>query len=191
MVSDINNVASLMENYQRDQAICGGWAIDLFLGKVTREHKDIDLFIWRKDQLYAQRYFLRRGWKLQVAYGGELRKWEKDDFLELPKHGIWCKHETHQPDFVELLLNDCNETHFLFRRDKSIRLPLEQVILQSDSGIPYLAPEIVLLYKSNNTEDEGNQHDFEVCFPELAKNQQQWLMDNLRKLYAGRNKWLE
>ena len=27
----------------------GGWAVDLALGRITREHEDIDLFAWAKD----------------------------------------------------------------------------------------------------------------------------------------------
>ncbi len=27
----------------------GGWAMDFFLGRVTREHEDIDLFVWMQD----------------------------------------------------------------------------------------------------------------------------------------------
>ena len=27
----------------------GGWAVDLFVGRVTREHEDIDLFAWARD----------------------------------------------------------------------------------------------------------------------------------------------
>jgi Aminoglycoside-2''-adenylyltransferase len=27
----------------------GGWALDLFLGRVTREHEDVDLFAWARD----------------------------------------------------------------------------------------------------------------------------------------------
>ena len=30
--------------------IAGGWAIDLFLGRQTREHEDIDVQILRRDQ---------------------------------------------------------------------------------------------------------------------------------------------
>jgi hypothetical protein len=29
--------------------VAGGWALDLFLGKVTRAHKDLDIGIFRKD----------------------------------------------------------------------------------------------------------------------------------------------
>jgi Aminoglycoside-2''-adenylyltransferase len=27
----------------------GGWAMDFFLGRITREHEDVDLFIWARD----------------------------------------------------------------------------------------------------------------------------------------------
>jgi hypothetical protein len=27
----------------------GGWAMDFFLGRITREHEDVDLFVWGKD----------------------------------------------------------------------------------------------------------------------------------------------
>jgi len=27
----------------------GGWAMDFFLGRITREHEDIDLFVWSND----------------------------------------------------------------------------------------------------------------------------------------------
>ena len=33
----------------------GGWAIDLFLGKETRKHSDIEIAILRNDQLYLKK----------------------------------------------------------------------------------------------------------------------------------------
>ncbi|WP_445326865.1 nucleotidyltransferase domain-containing protein [Solibacillus sp. FSL W7-1464] len=39
--------------------IAGGWAIDLLIGKETREHKDIAIF--RKDQLNLKAYLKRMG----------------------------------------------------------------------------------------------------------------------------------
>jgi hypothetical protein len=64
----------------------GGWAVDFFLGRITREHEDIDLFVWARDapnlvhQLErsgfleqggappeAQRNFTKDGKELQIA----------------------------------------------------------------------------------------------------------------------------
>jgi hypothetical protein len=33
--------------------VAGGWALDLFLGKVTRAHKDLDIGIGRKNAAMA------------------------------------------------------------------------------------------------------------------------------------------
>jgi hypothetical protein len=64
----------------------GGWAMDFFPGRITREHSDIDLFAWRKDvptlmerlqragfeelggaPAEAQRNLTRDGEELQIA----------------------------------------------------------------------------------------------------------------------------
>jgi DNA-binding transcriptional LysR family regulator len=43
-------VAGLMEGFGRPWCIAGGWAIDLFLGRQTRPHKDVEIAIFRDDQ---------------------------------------------------------------------------------------------------------------------------------------------
>ena len=50
------NVSTLMAKFNKTWFIAGGWAIDLFLGKETREHKDIEIAIFRKDQLNLKTY---------------------------------------------------------------------------------------------------------------------------------------
>ncbi len=50
-------VATLMRDFKPNWFIAGGWAIDLFLGKVTRPHQDIEIAIFRKDQLALRDYF--------------------------------------------------------------------------------------------------------------------------------------
>jgi hypothetical protein len=40
----------------------GGWAMDFFLGEVTRDHVDIDWFAWAVDALGLQAGLLRRGY---------------------------------------------------------------------------------------------------------------------------------
>ena len=43
----------------------GGWAVDFFVGRVTRDHHDIDVFAWARD-----RGRLVRGHSLRIkAYG--------------------------------------------------------------------------------------------------------------------------
>lgn len=48
------SITSLMAGFNKTWGIAGGWAIDLFIGKETREHKDIEIAVFRKNQLYLK-----------------------------------------------------------------------------------------------------------------------------------------
>jgi hypothetical protein len=43
-------VAHLMQGFPGPWFVSGGWAIDLFVGRVTREHEDREVGIFRQDQ---------------------------------------------------------------------------------------------------------------------------------------------
>ena len=133
-----------------DWMVAGGWAIDLFLGHVTREHADVDLAVWRDQQERLRQSF--SGWTFVVADAGVLRPWAAHDRLEWPLHEI---HATHVGEHLEFLLNDRTDHSWTYRRDPTIRRHLSLASRQR-AGIPYLAPEIVLLYKAKapRTSDE-------------------------------------
>src|SRR5688572_10736449 len=56
-------VAELMSAFDRTWVLCGGWAVDAWVGRQTREHDDLDLAIFHDDQL-ALRDYLTDGWLL-------------------------------------------------------------------------------------------------------------------------------
>jgi hypothetical protein len=186
-VEAVSSAVRLMAAYPHLWAICGGWAVDLFLGRKTRSHQDVDLAILRRDQLPAQQYLRERGWTLEVAHHGSLIPWKPGEYLELPLHTIWC---SRQDEFVELLLNETEGQRFLFRRDTTLQMSLTDVFLRTAEGIPFLAPEIVLLYKSNAPEHEGNRSDFFNALPALTNQQRRWLWNALAKLYP-KHEWLD
>jgi hypothetical protein len=70
---ELQAIATLMAGYAHPWAVCGGWAIDLFLARQTREHKDVD--VARRDQLQVRAYLVARGWRLQITHsvGGVAR----------------------------------------------------------------------------------------------------------------------
>lgn len=186
----LHQTAQLLADYHHDWAFCGGWAIDLFLNRVTREHKDVDIAVWRKDQRSIGKYLRRHGWTLDIAHLGELTRWDVDEYIDPPRHTIWCRNNDHDPDFVELLFNESNETHFIFRRDPSITLPLEDALIMTPSGYRILAPEVVLLYKSMDPENENNQADFDTAHPHLNETQRNWLRQSLQQR-TSEHKWIE
>ena len=179
--SDVTRAAKLLENYDRLWAFCGGWAIDLFLSRLTRSHKDVDFAILRRDQRVIQEYLSSRDWVLEKVVKGQLVPWQQGEWIDLPVHVIWCKNPKASPDFVELLFNEVDQDRFLYRKDLSITLPFEKMIISSLSGIPILAPEIVLLYKSRGPDDPSAAADFKNILPELSAERRAWLSAALRK----------
>jgi hypothetical protein len=182
-------VAHLLAAYDRPWAFCGGWAVDLFLNRVTRAHKDVDVAIRRLDQRAIQAYLRARGWDLQVAHDGVLSPWVDGDWLELPRHGVWATCPGADPDVVELLLNEIDDTTFRFRRDQSIVRRLDEAFVTAPNGLPVLAVELALLYKSGRPDEPENHADFYAALPELSATQRTWLAAALSRLNAAHT-WL-
>lgn len=185
----IESIAALLSPLPVTWGFCGGWAIDLFLNRITRSHKDVDVAIMRADQQIIFDFLRQRGWALEKAVDGSLIPLKENELLELPIHTIWCRNACSQPDFLEILLNEHEGDHFLFRRDRLIRYPLNKAFLISPSGFPILASEIALLYKSNNLHDAENRHDFQSALPALNTERKRWLAQALRTL-SPEHEWL-
>ncbi|HSK73560.1 MAG TPA: hypothetical protein VK892_17820 [Pyrinomonadaceae bacterium] len=180
-------VAFLMREFQPDWFVAGGWAIDLFLGKETRPHEDIEFAIFRRDQFELQNYL--QGWSLRKVVNGELSEWKKEEFLELPVHEIHCFSETAEPYRLEILLNETKGKDWIFRRDKRITKPISKLFLTTESGIKFLRPEIVLLYKSKNPR-EKDERDFQTAVEFLDSESKEWLRNSLSVCYSGHD-WLK
>jgi hypothetical protein len=159
--------------------IAGGWALDLFLEKQTRDHADLDLGIFRQDQLALQNFLA--GWTLSKVVKGESIAWENGEVLSLPVHEIHAKSSCGET--IEVLLAEGDGTHWIYRRDPNITLPISSAIVTVADGVQVLAPEIVLLFKSKHlrTQDEL---DFENVRPYLAREQAQWLLDAIERTNA-------
>jgi hypothetical protein len=153
-------------------AVAGGWALDLFLGRQTREHADFDLAIWRADQRRL-RAALTPNWMPVVADNGVLRPWMSDEWLPLPIHEIHARSLNREGDSLELLLNERDDTAWIYRRDSQVRRELDRAILVRET-IPFLAPEIVLLYKSKSPRPT-DEADFRAALPKLAAEPRAWL----------------
>ncbi len=56
--------------------------------------------------------------------------------------------------------------------------------------MPYLAPEIVLLYKSKYL-SEDNQSDFDTVYVKLDEAQKMWLKNALTLEYGNDHPWVQ
>lgn len=186
--AEVEKVCALLGGLRREWYVCGGWAIDLFLGRVTRAHKDVDVSIARSRQLEVRDYMRARGWSLEKAHDGRLTPWEEGEFLSKPFHTVWCRNDAHDPDFVEFQLDEIDDERFAFRRDSALTLPRGRMSFKTPSGVPVLAPEMVLLYKSSAVEEYAD--DFRNAAPALDAQARAWLKDALLKVHE-RHPWAE
>jgi hypothetical protein len=87
-----------------------------------------------------------------------------------------------------VLLNEIDDQTFRFRRDQAVTCPLDQAFVRAASGLPILAPEIVLLYKSSSLEPD-NWADFRAALPALSPARRAWLEVALART-APSHPWL-
>lgn len=155
--------------------ISSGWALDLFLGRVTRVHHDVDVVVARAYQLALQEHLTARGWKLMTPIQGRLEAWPAHMRLELPRHQV---HAHRHGAFIDFLLSDIERGLWRYRRAPAILRTAERMCLYADGRIPFLAPELVLLFKSKNTSDKErrqDQADFEKVYVHLESERRAWL----------------
>jgi hypothetical protein len=173
--------ATLLNGYPGRWWVAGGWSIDLFLGRQTRPHADIDIAVLRCEQHLLRAHFA--GWDIRVAHEGELTQWIAGDRLVTPQHQFWARPDAQAKWTLEFLLEDNEGGDWLYRRDAGVRLPLAQIGRMDAGGVPYLCPEVSLLYKAKGAEIERNAMDFEAALPKLGTAQRTWLRKALGRAH--------
>lgn len=191
MDKHFKHTVALLADYPHQWAVCGGWAIDLFMNQHTRDHKDLDITVKRSEQLHLQKYLLKTGWTLKKISKSEALDWAVGEYLELPIHNFWCARAELPEYYMECLFTEADESHYKFRRKQSIQRPLAKAFIKSDYGLDILAPEIVLLYKAKYSEDRPSaQHDFDLVLPKLNSEQRTWLKGALLAAYEDTHVWV-
>jgi hypothetical protein len=181
-----NEVRDLLSTVDAPWWIAGGWAIEFAVGKAFRPHGDIDVLLLRRDQLAAQHAL--PGWEWWAADPpGVLRPWATGEILPPEAHDIWCRPSADAPWRVQFMLDEADGDDWVSRRDPRIRRPIAELGRVTADGVPYLAPEIQLLYKAKGTRPK-DEHDFRMMAPKLRPAQRQWLRDAITIAY-GTHPW--
>jgi hypothetical protein len=183
-----------MQGFPAAWHLAGGWAIDLFLRTQRREHKDWDIAIARQDQLALQEHFSDR--QLLKVIEGKTSPWPKGEFLHAPLFQVFAGLDEAAMPTLEFLLEDYEGDHWIYRRDPRITLSIERAHLVTPDGLPFLAPEIVLLFKAKHVVSTTDEHpqsndelDFQDCHRQMGQPQKDWLADAISRKYPD-HPWL-
>ncbi|MCI0689882.1 MAG: hypothetical protein L0Y54_21980 [Sporichthyaceae bacterium] len=165
--------------------VASGWALDVFHGAPTREHADLEIAV-PAGRFGAVKAALA-GYEFGVVGSGH--RWPLDSPAFDVMHQTWVREPDNGPYRMDVFREPHDGDVWIYRREHSIRMPYEQIILTSPDGVPYLTPEIVLLFnaKHGRPKDEA---DFAGVLPLLDPAQRGWLAEKLAQVHP-RHRWLE
>jgi hypothetical protein len=189
-----DEVATVLAGLAEPWWLAGGWAVELAVGRSFRAHADIDVLVLRPSLLRVQDALA--GWDLQAADPpGSLRPWRPGEVLPDTVHDVWCRRTSSSPWSWQLMVDDVDGEDWVFRRDRRVRRPVVSLAgPASRPGLPVLAPEVQLLYKSGagrpgEARRPKDEEDLAAVLPVLEDGQIAWLVEVLT-LGAPGHPWL-
>ncbi|MEX2208093.1 MAG: amino acid transporter [Myxococcota bacterium] len=162
--------------------VVGGWSIDLFLGRETRAHSDLEIAIARTDFARVREHLA--GFALHAVGDGDVRALADGELTPADKHQNWLLDPRANAWRMDVMLEPGDADTWVFRRDERIRAKRTQMVARTRDGIPYLEPQGALLYKAKALVAK-DQADFAAVAPRLAPSARAWLRDALAIIHPG------
>jgi hypothetical protein len=157
--------------------VTGGHALELHLGRSWRTHGDTDVGVVRSelDAVYSW----LADWDLHIAAAGQLTPWRGEPLRkERHENNVWCRRGGTEYWRLDLTIGEGSDTAWIYRRDPGIQVPWDLAVLHNLVGVPYLAPELQLLYKSERPRPKDDTDAAEVI-PSLSDRQRGFLVRSL------------
>ncbi|MFJ1708218.1 nucleotidyltransferase domain-containing protein [Kitasatospora sp. NPDC088346] len=164
--------------------VAGGWAVDLFRGGRTREHGDLEIAVPAAGFAEIRSRFAGFAFDV-VAFD---RIWELTPEVSGLTHQTWLRDPSTGRYLVDVFREPHDGPTWICRRDPSIRLPYTAVVRRTPDGIPYLAPELALLFKAKAVRPK-DQQDFAGALPLLDGAARRTLAALLARVHPG-HRWL-
>jgi hypothetical protein len=207
----IDSLVNFLDPLSVEWFVSGGWAIDIHLNRITRARCDLDISVPFSDRLKCIEFFLAKGWRIEGKLGGGFRTLRKvsdyhDDiryFWSFPE-GVdfvsevvdddgnrriaYNRDSQKELDYIEVFFDVIKDGHFVFRRDPRVKRHKDRAILERDR-VRYLAPEVVLLFKSNRL-SEKNLLDFDAAVDSLDRDALLWFKEALALVYENSHAWV-
>ncbi|MFI9787713.1 nucleotidyltransferase domain-containing protein [Kitasatospora sp. NPDC051984] len=166
--------------------VAAGWALDLFLGRQTRPHGDLEVAV----PAAAFGELRSRFPELEFDAVGSGTVWPAAGHAALAAtHQTWARDPASDQYRFDVFREPHDGTTWICRRDETLRLPYERITEHTATGIPYLRPELVLLFKAKATRPK-DQGDFDRVLPHLPPGRRHTLAGWLARSHPG-HAWLE
>lgn len=145
--------------------VVGGWALDLWHGAPTRAHADLEFSVPASQAHHYRRALSEL--EFFSVNSGKFGHLSPD--APLPS-GIWQQWGADRSAGcwrVDMMVDRGSTDQWVYKRDPRLSIPREDAIRSAASGIRYLAPHLVLLFKAKHTRAKDNT-DFNLALPGLG-----------------------
>lgn len=141
----LDDLCNHLHDIDVDCHLCGEFAIDAYLGEITRKHKDIDITVCFDDMKVCIQYLKSKGWEIDAPVGNQ-RLLSVEIALErsdLYFDNIWCykegadfintektdgvfkymefiAREQTELDFIEVLFNKVENGIFYYQKNQNV-----------------------------------------------------------------------
>lgn len=201
LLPPLAELAEIMSTFTRPWVLCGGWSLDAWLGRQTREHHDLDVSVLLEDQRAIFDHLA--GWHL-VAHDANVEHDTQEPWngrrLEMARPGQPSTHihatrivrstldrsplpEGGGPN-LDILLNEVEADLWIVSRHHGLHLPVANATWESPLGFTMLAPEITLLHKVTEGR-KRDERDFDAVLPTLSGERRAWLRGALEVAHPG------
>jgi hypothetical protein len=160
--------------------VAAGWALDLFRGTQSRAHGDLEIAV--PASRFAEIAVRFADCEFFVAHDGKVHP-ASAETLRLGQQ-TWARERSSGKWRFDVFREPHDGDTWICRRDERIRRPYASVIHHDADGIPYLAPEIVLLFKAKGLRAK-DATDFQGALPLLDGEQRRWLNDALALVHPA------
>ena len=181
-----------MSTFTAPWALCGGWAVDAWLGRETREHGDADVAVFIQDQRALFDHLA--GWQLVAhrpnASGNTNDPWDgrrldlpthihgRLDAGEAPPDGVLTPQ---QGFWLDVQFADRSGADWILSHEPRISFPLQDGVQQSTWGLPTVVPDVLLFFKALELR-RRDRVDFSALLPLLSEGQRDWLREALARV---------
>jgi hypothetical protein len=159
--------------------VTAGWALNLFTDAAARNHDDIEIAV--PANRFSDIMAALPAFEWDVVGDGQVWPFPEEHknhfqtWLREPDTGIYHLDVFHEPT---------TGNQWVCRRDARITLPYNELILHTDDGIPYVIPEVALLFKAKHLRHK-DQLDFTNVVPALGQARRDRLASWLSQVHPG------
>ncbi len=179
---------AVMSDFDRPWFLCGGWSVDAWLGRVSREHVDIDVAVFHGEQAALYEFMADR---TPIGHDDNV-----DDSTQEPWAGRWLDMPAHiharEPGIEwDFQLSEREGADLLLRREPRHALPLDRATGMTEWGIPAYTPPVIVYYKAiaptwrdlpRDPPRAHDERDFESLLPLLDPADRAWLAESFASL---------